>query len=132
MSTPPRDILTTLIQTCSIGTPSQRDALLRTMTGILQTLQKLIHNLTVDNVKEKHRQLNLSNPKLIQALALNTMRAPVTEVLHAIGYQLIDNGASLRYVYKTSVSKTWSFEINRAIGVVRSKSVIAMREQMHR
>ena len=102
------------------------------MTGILQTLQKLIHNLTVDNVKEKHRSLNLTNPKLIQALALNTMRAPVMEVLHAIGYQLIDNGASLRYVYKTSVSKTWSFEINRAIGVVRSKSVIAMREQMHR
>lgn len=106
------------------------------MTITLTTLQRMMSNLIIPSIKEKHKKLNLSNLKLRQALSLDD---PVVEphmlnLLHALGYHAKVTNAlpnHLVYTSKESLSKTWLLEIDRALSSVRSKSVIAMREMMH-
>jgi len=106
------------------------------MTITLTTIQKIILNIIVPSIKEKHKKLNLSNLKLRQTLSLDD---PVVEphmlnLLHAIGYHANVTNAlpnHLVYISKESLSKIWILEIDRALSSVRSKSVIAMREMMH-
>ena len=133
-----RELLTALVQTCSSGTtPQARDVRLRTMTTILGTLVKLANNLTVqeNTILEKHRTLRTTNNKLRSALSLDdTNVAPhVQHILHAMGYCVTTPDAGLlHYTSKDSLSATWKFELDRSLGAVRSKSVIAMREIMHK
>ena len=132
-----RDLLKELISTCSIDDAIERDALLRTMTKTLETLSTLIKNVTVPQIKEKHRSLNLKNLKLQNALSLRNqnVRAKVIKLLNLIGYckknDDDDENQLLIYCHQHSLSKIWLLEIDHAIGIVRSKSVIAMRDQMH-
>ena len=130
-----RELLTALVQTCSSGTtPQARDIRLRTMTTILGTLVKLANNLIVQEIKEKHRSLRTTNKKLRSSLSLDdTDVAPhVQRILLAMGYCATTPDTVLHYSSKNSLSATWKVELDRSLGVVRSKSIIAMREIMHK
>ena len=113
-----RDLLKELISTCSIDDAIERDALLRTMTKTLETLSTLIKNVTVPQIKEKHRSLNLKNLKLQNALSLRNqnVRAKVIKLLNLIGYckknDDDDENQLLIYCHQHSLSKIWLLEIS--------------------
>jgi hypothetical protein len=104
------------------------------MTTILGTLVKLANNLIVQEIKEKHRSLRTTNKKLRSSLSLDdTDVAPhVQRILLAMGYCATTPDTVLHYSSKNSLSPTWKVELDRSLGVVRSKSIIAMREIMHK